>query len=139
MKKVKTAPKSVEEYIAGVPEPARTTLSKVRAAIRAAAPADAVECISYGMPALKRNGVLIWYAAFSDHCSLFPTPSIVQEFKNELVSYKTSKGTIHFPLDMPPPSSLLKKIVKTRVRQIESKNREKDADYTEYADERGKI
>src|SRR5712692_1948698 len=82
--KSKGAPKSIDEYLAGVPEPARSTLNKVRAAIRSAAPREATETISYGMPAFKYKGVLVWFAAFSDHCSLFPTASVIEKFKNEL-------------------------------------------------------
>jgi uncharacterized protein YdhG (YjbR/CyaY superfamily) len=115
------AAKSVAEYLAGVPEPARSTLNKVRAAIRAAAPAEATEIISYGILAFKHNGVLIWYAAFADHCSLFPTASVIEAFKKELKGFTLSKGTIQFPTDKPLPSALVKKMVKARVAQIESK------------------
>jgi len=75
------------------------------------------------MPAFKYKGVLVWFAAFSDHCSLFPTATIVESFKDELKGYSTSKGTIHFPVDRPLPTTLLKKIVKARVAQIEMKHR----------------
>src|SRR5260370_6190036 len=101
------APKNVDEYLAGVPEPARGTLNKVRAAIRSAVPPEATESISYGMPAFKHNGVLVWFAAFSDHCSLFPTPSVIEAFKNELKSFSTSNGTIQFPTDKPLPAALV--------------------------------
>ena len=121
--KVNRAPKTVEEYLAGVPEPARSTLNKVRAAIRSAAPPEATETISYGMPAFKHNGVLVWFAAFANHCSLFPTASVVAAFKHELMGFSTSKGTIHFPTDKPLPAALITKLVKARVAQIESKQR----------------
>jgi uncharacterized protein YdhG (YjbR/CyaY superfamily) len=116
-------PKDIDEYLADVPEPARSTLNKIRAAIRSAAPAEATETISYKMPAFKYKGVLVWFAAFSDHCSLFPTAAIVESFKAELKGYSTSKGTIHFPVDKPLPATLVKKIVKARVAQIEMKPR----------------
>jgi uncharacterized protein YdhG (YjbR/CyaY superfamily) len=121
--KGKGAPKSIDEYLAGVPEPARSTLNKIRAAIRSAAPQEATETISYGMPAFKYKGVLVWFAAFSDHCSLFPTASVIETFKNELKGFATSKGTIQFPTDKPLPAALVKKIVKVRVAQIENKKR----------------
>jgi uncharacterized protein YdhG (YjbR/CyaY superfamily) len=111
------APKNVDEYLAGVPEPARGTLKKVRAAIRSAVPAGATECISYGMPAFKNQGVLVWFAAFSKHCSLFPTGAVIEAFKKELKSFSTSKGTIQFPTDKPLPAALVKKLVKARVAQ----------------------
>jgi uncharacterized protein YdhG (YjbR/CyaY superfamily) len=117
------APKSVDEYLAGVPEPARSTLNKMRAAIRSAVPPEATETISYRIPAFKHEGVLVWFAAFSDHCSLFPTAAVIEAFKNELKGFTTSKGTIHFPTDKPLPTALIKKMVKARVAQNESKKR----------------
>jgi uncharacterized protein YdhG (YjbR/CyaY superfamily) len=121
--KGKSAPKDVEEYIEGVPEPARGTLNKLRAAIRSALPSEATETISYGIPAFKNKKVLVWFAAFSNHCSLFPTASVIEAFKSELKDFTTSKGTIHFPTDKPLPTALVKKLVKARVAQVESKKR----------------
>jgi uncharacterized protein YdhG (YjbR/CyaY superfamily) len=117
------APKNVDEYVAGVPEPTRSTLNKLRAAIRSAVPRYATEAISYRIPAFKHKGVLVWFAAFSNHCSLFPTASVVEAFKNELKGFSTSKGTIHFPTDKPLPTALIKKLVKARVAQNEGKKR----------------
>ena len=117
------APKDVDEYLAAVPQPARSTLNKIRAAIRSAVPPEATETISYGIPAFKHKGVLVWFAAFSNHCSLFPTASVIEAFKDELKGFSTSKGTIHFPTDKPVPTALIKKLVKARVAQNESKNR----------------
>jgi uncharacterized protein YdhG (YjbR/CyaY superfamily) len=115
------APITVDEYLAGVPEPARSTLQKVRAAIRSAAPAEAVETISYRIPALKYKGVLVWYAAFANHCSLFPTASVIAAFKDELEDFTTSKGTIQFSTDKPLPTALVKKLVKARVARNQRK------------------
>jgi uncharacterized protein YdhG (YjbR/CyaY superfamily) len=67
--------------------------------------------------------VLVWFAAFSNHCSLFPTASVVEAFKKELSGFSTSKGTIHFPTNKPVPTALVKKLVKARVAQNESKKR----------------
>ncbi len=117
------ASRTVDEYLAGVPEPARSTLNKIRAAIRSVVPPEATETISYRIPAFKYKGVLVWFAAFSNHCSLFPTASVVEAFKNELKGFTTSKGTIQFPTDKPLPTALVKKLVKARVAQIESKIR----------------
>jgi uncharacterized protein YdhG (YjbR/CyaY superfamily) len=119
--KSKGAPKSVEEYIAAAPEPARARLQQMRAAIRSAVPSDATETISYGMPAFRDKRVLVWFAAFSNHCSLFPTAAVISAFQDELKSFSTSKGTIHFPMEKPLPTALVKKIVKARVAQSESK------------------
>ena len=121
--KADRAPKSVDEYLAGIPEPARGTLNKIRAAIRSAVPQEATEAISYGIPTFQYKGPLVWFAAFSKHCSLFPTASVIEVFKNELKGFSTSKGTIHFPADKPLPTALVKKLVKARVAQNENKKR----------------
>jgi uncharacterized protein YdhG (YjbR/CyaY superfamily) len=117
------APKNFDEYFASVPESARSTLNKLRAAIRSVVPSGATETISYRIPAFKDNGVLVWFAAFSNHCSLFPTASVIEAFKDELKGFSTSKGTIHFPTDKRLPTSLIKKLVKARVAQNENKKR----------------
>lgn len=111
------APSNVDEYLARVPEPARSTLNKVRAAVRSALPPEATEIISYRIPAFKYKGSLLWFAAFKDHCSLFPGASVIEAFKSELKDFHTSKGTIHFPLDKPPSAALLKKLVNARIAQ----------------------
>jgi len=121
--KASGAANTVEEYLAQVPEPGHSTLNKVRAAIRSAAPREATEVISYGMPGFKHKKMLVWYAAFSDHCSLFPTPSIIKAFEDQLKNYHVSKGTIQFPVDKPPPAALIKKMVKARVADLESKKK----------------
>jgi uncharacterized protein YdhG (YjbR/CyaY superfamily) len=120
--KSRGAPKSVDGYLARVPEPARTTLKKMRAIIRSAVPPESTEVISYGMPAFKHKKVLVWYAAFSKHCSFFPTGAVIEAFKSELKGFATSKGTIQFPTDKPLPNALVKKLVKARVAQSESKS-----------------
>ena len=119
----KSPPKNIDEYLARVPEPARSTLDKMRAAIRSALPPEATETISYGIPAFKHKQVLVWFAAFSRHCSLFPTASVIEAFKKDLKGFTLSKGTIQFPTDKPLPAALVKKLVKARVEQIESKKR----------------
>jgi uncharacterized protein YdhG (YjbR/CyaY superfamily) len=115
----KSSPKNVDEYLARVPEPARSTLNKIRAVVRSVVPREATEAISYGIPAFKHNGVLVWFAAFSKHCSLFPTASVIEAFKKELKGYTISKGTIQFPVDKPLPAALLKKLVRARVAENE--------------------
>jgi uncharacterized protein YdhG (YjbR/CyaY superfamily) len=107
---------SVEDYFSRIPEPARSTLEKVRAIIRSVVPAETTEVISYGIPAFKLRKVLVWYAAFSEHWSLFPTASVIEQCKNDLKSYRISKGTVQFPIDEPPPASLIKKLVQARLQ-----------------------
>jgi uncharacterized protein YdhG (YjbR/CyaY superfamily) len=121
--KSKNAPKTVDEYLDTIPEPARSTLNTLRATIRAAAPPESIEVISYGIPAFRHQEILIWYAGFSNHCSLFPTAAVIEAFKKELKGFVISKGTVQFPTDKPLPAALVKKMIKARVAKIESKKR----------------
>jgi|ERR1700719_2806538 len=116
-RKVPSRLQTVDNYLALVPEPARSTLQRMRTAIRSAVPAETTEAISYGIPAFNYKGPLVWFAAFSNHCSFFPTASVIQAFKNDLKGYKTSKGTIQFPVDKPLPAALVKKMVKARLAE----------------------
>ncbi len=114
----------VDAYVAAVPEPARSTLQKVRATIRSVVPPETTEALSYGMPAFKYKGALVAYAAFKDHCSFFPmNASLIDTMKDDLREYRTSKGTLQFPLDKPLPAALVKKMVKARVADNERKGR----------------
>ncbi len=116
-------PKTIDEYLAHVPEPGHSTLQNIRATIRSVVPRDATETISYGIPAFRHKEVLVWFAAFADHCSLFPTGAMIEEFKGQLKGYTISKGTIQFPLDKPIPATLIKKMVKGRLAYIAAKSR----------------
>ena len=114
--------KTVEQYLANVPEPARGTLIKVRAAIRSVVPAETIEAIGYGMPMFRYKGGLVAYAAFSKHCSFFPMSlAVMAAFRDQLKDFDTARGTIHFPLDKPLPSALVKKMVKARIAEKERK------------------
>ena len=116
----------VDAYLETVPEPARSALQKVRAQIRGAAPKEATEAISYGMPTFQYHGGLMGYAAFPKHCSLFPmNGTLVAEFQEDLKAYKTSKGAIQFAPEKPLPAALVKKLVKVRVAQNELKKKAK--------------
>jgi uncharacterized protein YdhG (YjbR/CyaY superfamily) len=112
----------VDAYLKKVPEPARGTLNRLRAMIKAAAPAEATEGLSYGMPAFRYKGALVAYAAFKNHCSLFPMQaSLLDAMKDELKEYRTSKGTLQFAVDKPLPAALVKKMVKARVAENEKR------------------
>ena len=113
---------AVEEYLADVPEPARSTLNKVRVMIRSAAPAEATEALGYGVPTFRYKGALVGFAAFSDHCSLFPmNAALLEAMKEDFKAFSLSKGTIRFPVNKPLPAALVKKLVKARVAQNEMK------------------
>ena len=119
------AAKDIDEYLGEVPEPACSTLNKVRAAVRSAAP-EATEAISYRIPTFRYQGGLVAFAAFSKHCSFFPMSlAVMAAFQKELEAkgFHTSKGTIHFPLDKPLPAALVRKIVKARLAEKERKKR----------------
>ena len=121
-----TVPKTVDEYLGAVPEPQRTTLKKVRAVIQSVLPEGATEVISYRMPCIKYKGMLVGYAAFADHCSLFGMSSTLLGPMNEdLKKYSTSKGTIRFAVDKPLPATLIKKLVKSAIAANEARHESK--------------
>jgi uncharacterized protein YdhG (YjbR/CyaY superfamily) len=116
------AAKTVDEYLTGIPEPARSTLKRIRAVIRSVVPAETTEVISYGIPTFKYKRGSVAFAAFSNHCSLFPLgSSVLDSLKDELKEFRVSKGTLHFPLGKPLPTALVKKIVMARVAQNEGR------------------
>jgi len=118
---VKSAPTSVDNYLAEVPLEARATLEQLRKTIRAVVP-RAVEVISYQIPTFKLDGrMLVSYAAFKDHCSFFPGAAPIKAHEDELKSYQTSKGTIRFPTSKPLPATLVRKLVKTRIKENEAR------------------
>ena len=112
----------MEEYLARVPEPARSTLGKVRSVIRSVVPEGTTEVISYGIPTFRYKRGLVALAAFKDHCSFFPLgSSVLDAFEKDLKPFRVSKGTLHCPVDKPMPAALVKKIVKARIVQNERK------------------
>lgn len=107
---------SVDEYIQGFPEVTQKILQKLRSTIHEAAP-EATEAIAYGIPTFKLNGNLVHFGGFKDHTSFFPGAEPIEVFSEKLKEYKTSKGTIQFPLQTPIPYDLISEIVKYRVHQ----------------------
>lgn len=119
--------KNVDAYIRKFPEAQQRSLQQIRQAIKAAAP-DAEEIISYGMAGYKQNRVLVYFGGFTNHNSFFPASyAVIKQFSEELKSYKTSKGTIQLPLDKPVPATLIKKMVKARLQEVEVKLKAKAA------------
>jgi uncharacterized protein YdhG (YjbR/CyaY superfamily) len=107
-------PKNIDEYIASFPAEVQAILQQVRATIRAAAP-QAEECISYGMPAFKLNGPLVYFAAYKSHIGFYPTGSGIEHFKAELEGYRWSKGAVQFPLGRPIPHELIRRMTEFKV------------------------
>ncbi|HXB44903.1 MAG TPA: DUF1801 domain-containing protein [Puia sp.] len=121
MQKTDIPIKDIDSYIANQPEKVRIVLEKLRWVIKKAAP-EAEELISYSIPAFKYHGMLVYFAAFKDHCSFFPgNAGLVQSMQDELKIYKTAKGTIQFTVEKPLPAVLVTKIVKARVQQNKEK------------------
>jgi len=118
----KTAPKNFDEYVATQPRNVQAILKRIRATIRRAAPA-AEEIISYRMPAFRRNGILLYFAAFRKHIGVFPPIRGDARLEKALSRYAGEKGNLRFPLDGPMPYGLIERIAKLRVRQDRSKDR----------------
>lgn len=112
---MKPAPATIDDYLAPLPEDQRAALQVLRRQILAAAP-GARECISYGMPGFRLNGVLVWMGAGKAHCAFYPS-GLVEAFADRLAGFETSKGTIRFQPDKPLPADLVRDIVAHRVRQ----------------------
>jgi uncharacterized protein YdhG (YjbR/CyaY superfamily) len=112
---------SVAAYLRAVPPAPRAVLRKLRKTIREAAP-QATELISYGIPAYKHHGMLVYFAAFKEHCSLFGVgAALMKAHEKALAPYQKSKGTIQFTVAQPLPTALVRKLVKARVAQNEAR------------------
>jgi uncharacterized protein YdhG (YjbR/CyaY superfamily) len=116
MKTDRTAPRTVDEYIAGFPPDVQAILEKIRLTIRKAAP-GAEEAIKYQMPTFTLHGNLVHFAAFKKHIGFYPVPTGIEKFKKELAAYEGGKGSVQFPLDQLIPYSLISRIVKFRVKE----------------------
>ena len=112
------AASSVETYLAALPGDSRKALERLRKTIRAAAP-EATEAIAYGMPVFKDRGrSLVGYAAFKDHCSLFPMSlAAIAANRKAVAPYLSGKATLRFTVDEPLPAALVKKIVAARIEE----------------------
>jgi uncharacterized protein YdhG (YjbR/CyaY superfamily) len=120
VKKGDIKPVTVDEYIRAFPTPAKKKLTELRRIIRQLAP-EAMEKISYRMPAYFLNGYLVYFAAFARHVGFYPGASGVAAFESELAGYKHARGSIQFPLDQPLPIKLIERIVALRVKENRAK------------------
>ena len=113
----------VDRYLADLPDATRKTLENIRKVIKGAAP-QASEGLSYGVPSYKHQGMLVGFGASKAHCSFFVMSStFLDGFQRELASYETSKGTIRFTPERPLPATLVRKLVKARIRENEARTR----------------
>ena len=118
--KTRKSYKDIEGYLADQPPAVRSLLEELRQTIKKAVP-QATELISYQMPAFRHHGILLYYAAFKKHYSVFARPVILQAFKKELADYSQTKSAIHIPLDKPVPKRLVTKIAQYVAKQNEEK------------------
>ena len=116
MRTNQTAPKNIDEYIAGFSNDVQDILQKIRMTIRKAAP-EAEEAIKYQVPTFTLKGNLVHFAAFKKHIGFYPTPTGIEKFQKELSVYESAKGSVRFPLDKPIPYDLISKILKFRVKE----------------------
>ena len=115
---------TIDAYISGFPIHTREMLEQIRSTIKSAAP-DAIEAIKYAIPTFILNGNLIHFAGYKNHIGLYPAPSGMEQFEEEVAIYKTGKGTLQFPIDQPMPLDLIARIVKFRVQENEAKAKKK--------------
>lgn len=111
-------PRGIDEYLASLDEPKRTTLGQLRQTIRSIVP-GAEECISYGMPAFRLDGkVIAGFAAFKNHLAYLPhSGSVLSELSDDLAGYESTQGSLHFPIDEPLPKALVKKLIASRLNE----------------------
>lgn len=120
MESIRAAPVSVDEYIQGFSPEVQAILQRVRQVVREAAP-DAQEVISYRMPAVKQNGVLVYFAAFKNHIGVYPPITGDARLQKAIAPYAGEKGNLRFPLDKPMPYDLISRITALRVKQDAAK------------------
>ena len=115
--------RAIDEYLAALDEPKRTTLQTLRRTIRGIIP-DAEECISYGMPAFRLEGkVIAGFAAFKHHLAYLPhSGSVLGELSDDLAGYESTPGSLHFPIDKPLPKSLVRKLIAARLEEVRKKS-----------------
>ncbi len=122
---ITTKTDSIEAYISGFPKHIQEILEQIRSTIKSVAP-DASEAIKYAIPTFILNGNLVHFAGYKNHIGLYPAPSGMEQFEEEIAMYKTGKGTLQFPIDQPMPLDLIARIVKFRVQENEAKAKKKN-------------
>jgi len=121
---INSIPNNIDSYIANYSTNVQLKLQELRATIAMIAP-NATETIRYQMPTFTLYGNLVHFAAYKNHIGLYPSPSGIEAFKNELKPYKTSKGAIQFPIEQALPMDIIRKIVTYRVEENTAKENKK--------------
>lgn len=116
--------KTIDDFISGFPPDTQSLLQQVRETIKAVAP-EAIETISYGIPTFQLHGNLVHFAGYAQHIGFYPGSSGIREFAKELTAYKTSKGTVQFPLEKPIPFDLIRRITEFRLDENRKKVKKK--------------
>lgn len=113
----------IDAYLAGLEEPKRSTLERLRQSILAVVP-DAEECISYGMPAFRVDGkVVAGFAAFKNHLAYLPhSGSVIDQLSDELTGYSSTPGSLHFPLNEPLPDEVVARLIEVRLSQVRERS-----------------
>jgi uncharacterized protein YdhG (YjbR/CyaY superfamily) len=111
-------PNNADEYIAAFPASVQQRLQQIREVIKKAVP-EAQEVISYGMPAYKVNSVLVYFAGWDKHIGFYPGAGAIAHFKDDLLVYKSAKGSVQFLPDEPLPVDLINKIIAYRIKEDE--------------------
>jgi len=126
MKKKKRTP--VDRYIENLPEPQKSTLTRIKLILTNVIP-EGIECISYGIPAIKLNGIVIGgFASAKTHCSYYPfSGSTLKTLKNRLQSFEQTKSALHFPHDKPLSKNIVKALITARLAEIRTKPRSEEA------------
>lgn len=109
-------PANIDEYIASFDSEIQNLLELFRGTVKQVAP-EATETISYGMPAFKQNGMLIWFAAHTNHIGFYPRASAIEKFRKELSDFKSAKGSVQFPMNKPLPVDIIRQIVQFRLME----------------------
>ena len=119
-------PRTIDEYLDALDDQKRTALQELRQTILGIVP-KAEECISYGMPAFRLEGkVIAGFAAFTNHLSYLPhSGSVIPELSGDLAGYKSTAGSLHFPIDRPLPKTLVRKLIATRLKEVRGRSSEK--------------
>jgi uncharacterized protein YdhG (YjbR/CyaY superfamily) len=109
------APSTVDEYLDSVSPASIEKLTRLRTIVLEEIP-DGAETISYGIPSVKKGKVVVHFAGYRSHVGFYPGANVMAEYESRLQSYKRAKGSVQFPLDDPLPESLIRDMIRSRLK-----------------------